>query len=128
MSMLVSMCMHMLITVCVRARACVCVGIQVQWQCQQYATAGTAKVAPIFDAQALTFIASSWTSFDWQAADFGARPVGFDHGALTPIVTVFTARPENDGVNIYVCGPPASLGIFVDVLGQSIAVHSSGLS
>ena len=68
-----------------------------------------------FDALALTFVVSSWV-FDWEGIDFKAVPLGFDHGALVPIVIVFTARPRGDGINVYTSGPRASLEHYSSVL------------
>ena len=74
------------------------------------------KTAFAFDANALTFIVSSW-GFDWEGAIFGgAKPVCFDHGALVPIVAVLTPRPGGDGLNVYVSGPQASLEQFASHL------------
>ena len=72
------------------------------------------------------FIISSWL-FDWEGAAFGAaaeggagtataaggRPCAFDHGALVPVVAVFTKRPQGGGVNVYASGPKASLEGFM---------------
>lgn len=88
-----------------------------------------------FDRKALTFVVSSWRCA-WEDAVFAAgggggaaaavdvdgearrwaTPVAFDHGALVPIVAVFTARPRasGGGINVYASGPRASLeGVFV---------------
>ena len=73
------------------------------------------KTTHTFDANALTFIVSSW-GFDWEGADFGAKPVCFDHGALVPIVAVLIPRPRDDGMNVYASGPQASLEEFVSTL------------
>lgn len=66
------------------------------------------KTPAIFDQYALTFIVSSWM-FDWEAADFHAKPVAYDHGALVPIVCNYTARPDGDGVNVYTTGTQAAV-------------------
>ena len=65
------------------------------------------RTPPIFDEWALTFIVSSWM-FDWEAADFSARPLAYDHGALVPIVCNFTPRPNGDGVLVYATGTHAA--------------------
>ena len=72
-----------------------------------YRTGG--KVRTLFDAHALTFIVSSWR-FNWEAAAFAdAPPVAYDHGALVPIVAVFTNQPKGGGVLVYTSGPQESL-------------------
>ena len=76
------------------------------------------RATTIFDERALTFIVSSWRC-DWEAADFGARPVGFDHGAHVPIVCVFVNRPAGDGVDVYTSGPPESTEIFARSLTEA---------
>ena len=84
------------------------------WLQQVQARGCTARQA--FDAQALTFIVSSW-DFSWEGACFGAgagsppaAPIAFDHGAIVPIVAVFTRRPKaSDGLNVYASGPRESL-------------------
>ena len=85
-----------------------------------------------FDANALKFVVSSW-NFDWEAAAFhsgggggggggGGVPVAFDHGALVPIVAVFTRRPKGDGLNVYASGPRETLeGVFVRALDAARA-------
>ena len=85
----------------------------VQWQDGHWKAGRRVMVA--FDALALTFVVSSWV-FDWEGIDFKAAPVCFDHGALVPIVVVFTARPGGDGINVYASGPRASLEHFSSVL------------
>ncbi len=57
-----------------------------------------------FDKHALTFIVSSWR-FDWEGADFDAKPAAFEHGAHVPVVAVFTPRPKGDGINLWTSGP-----------------------
>jgi len=69
----------------------------------------------VFDPNALTFVLSSWV-FDWEGADFDAKPVCYDHGALTPVVAVFTPRPLGDGLNVYASGPQEALDHFVSLL------------
>jgi hypothetical protein len=71
--------------------------------------------AQTFDAQALTCIVSSWR-FDWEAANFHATPVGLDHGAHVPIVSVITPRPGGDGLNVYASGTQESLEQFARLL------------
>jgi len=98
------------------------------------------KAVPRFDEHAMTFIVSSWL-FDWEGAVFSSpsiaeagepkeegekkeeqqpgepgRPLCFDHGALLPIVGVFTPRPGGDGVNVWTSGPRASLEDFAEEL------------
>ena len=80
-------------------------------------TAGR-HVAGVFDDKALTFVMSSWL-FDWEGADFDARPICFDHGALTPIAVVFTPRPGGDGVNVYASGSTAGMKHFSDLMMQA---------
>ena len=65
-----------------------------------------------FDRNALTFIISSWM-FDWEEADFRAKPICFEHGALVPVVSVFTPRPNGDGINVWLSGPQEALEYFV---------------
>ena len=79
---------------------------------------GGARTAMRFDAQALTFVVSSW-GFDWEGATFGAPsapPVAYDHGALVPLVAVFVPRPRGDGLSVYASGPQASLEQFARLL------------
>ena len=71
-----------------------------------------------FDDKGLTFVMSSWL-FDWEGADFGARPICFDHGALTPIAVVFTPRPGGDGVNVYSSGSAAGMEHFSRLMAQA---------
>jgi hypothetical protein len=72
-----------------------------------------ARARPVFDRHALTFIISSW-QFPWEDCHFGegARPVAYDHGALTPIVAVITSMPKAEGVLVYTSGPKESLEAF----------------
>ena len=69
----------------------------------------------VFDARALTFIVSSW-GFDWEAAHFGASPVCYDHGALTPVVAVLVPRPKGDGLNVYSSGSQAAVEHFAPLM------------
>ena len=79
------------------------------------------RTIQMFDANALTFILSSWM-FDWEGADFNARPVGYDHAAHTPIVAVFVPRKGvgegklSGGVNVYTCGTEAAVKRFSELL------------
>ena len=50
------------------------------------------------------------------AADFGAAPVAFDHGALLPLISVFTPRAGKDGVNVTHCGTQEAVDQFVKLL------------
>ena len=74
-----------------------------------------ASVKFTFDAEGLTFILSSWL-FDWEGVDFSAVPVGFDHGAHVPIVSVFTPRAGGDGIHIYHTGTPEAVRLFANFL------------
>lgn len=86
---------------------------RVQWYKAEHAKGH--KTPQPFDPYALTLVVSSWC-FDWEAVDFGAAPVCFDHGALTPIVVNFVPRPRGDGLNVYMSGPPHSTEQFAGLL------------
>ena len=73
------------------------------------------KPVGLMDANALTFIISSW-GFDWEAADFGAMPTHYDHGALVPIVAVTAPRPRGDGLTVWASGSQASMEQFAELL------------
>ena len=74
-----------------------------------------ATTPPRFDANALTFVVSSWI-FDWEGVDMGnGAPIAFDHGALVPIVAELVPRPGGDGVSVYGSGPQWSLEWFAAV-------------
>jgi len=89
----------------------------VKWQDGHWRAGRRVTIA--FDARALTFVVSSWV-FDWEGIDFKATPVAFDHGALVPIVVVFTVRPAGDGLNVYSSGPRASLEQYSSILTASL--------
>ena len=61
------------------------------------------RVKAVFDAQALTFIVSSWR-FPWERVNFGTPPRCFDHGAHVPIVAVLAPRRFGDGLTVYHSG------------------------
>ncbi len=61
------------------------------------------RVKADFDAQALTFIVSSWR-FPWEEVNFGSAPRCFDHGAHVPIVAVLAPRRFGDGLTVYHSG------------------------
>jgi len=92
------------------------VGARARWL-QKMQDAGSSTTIG-FDALGLTFILSSWR-FDWEAANFNAVPVCFDHAAHVPIVSVITPRPHDDGLNVYVSGPQHALGVFSERLIQA---------
>ena len=79
------------------------------------------KTVQMFDANALTFIVSSWLC-DWEGASFDGSPLCFDHGALTPVVVNFVLRAHGDGINVYASGPNAALGHFIRLLKEPQAV------
>mmetsp|Transcript_42213 Transcript_42213/g.111828 ORF Transcript_42213/g.111828 Transcript_42213/m.111828 type:complete len:253 (-) Transcript_42213:312-1070(-) len=89
---------------------------RVQWYREEAAKGN--RTPQQYDKWALTFILSSWV-FDWEAVDFGAKPVAFDHGAIVPIVANFVPRPGGDGLNVYASGPQASTEQFARLLGGS---------
>ena len=72
------------------------------WLRQEHSSGRKTRLA--FDANALTFVLSSW-NFEWESAVFsGAKPVAFDHGAHMPIVVVTVPRAGGDGCNVYCSG------------------------
>ena len=93
-----------------------------QWQHRQQDVGCTTTFT--FDPHALTFIISSWR-FDWEGVDFGAKPLAFEHGALTPVVTVFTPRPQDDGLNVWHSGTPEALDQFAYLLTRPASSPSS---
>eukprot|EP00854_Cymbomonas_tetramitiformis_P018593 gene18593-22200_t len=76
------------------------------------------KTTLAFDPDALTFIISSWR-FDWEGADFNAKPLCFHHGAHTPVVAVILPRALGDGLNLYASGPRESLDQFAHMVTQN---------
>ena len=89
-----------------------------RWLVKLQAAGGKARM--VFDANALTFIVSSWSfPTGWEAADFGAVPCGWDHGALTPIATVVAPRPGGDGVHVYNSGPEADVAKFAALMAAA---------
>ena len=73
------------------------------------------KTPQQFDANALTFIVSSW-DFDWEGADFGAAPIAFDHGCHVPVVGVIVPRSRGDGVLVTASGPRESVEQFARLI------------
>jgi len=90
-----------------------------RWLRRAQRRAPSSKPTLQFDANALTFILSSW-GFDWQGAEFGegVKAARFDHTAHVPIVSVIVPRPGGDGVTVYASGPQASLEEFARLLVQ----------
>ncbi|GMI48648.1 hypothetical protein TrCOL_g10517 [Triparma columacea] len=69
---------------------------------------------------AFAFLNSSWRC-GWEDAVFdGAKPTLFDQGCHVPIVSVFTNRPEKDGVNVYFTGTEAACKHFNELLSASL--------
>ena len=68
-----------------------------------------------FDAQALTFVVSSW-NFDWEGVDFNAPAVCYDHAAHVPVVAVMVPRPKGDGLNVYASGTQAAMEQFASLM------------
>ena len=80
-----------------------------QWLCERQLEG--CRTVQQFDAQALTFIISSW-NFDWEGVDFNVPPVCFDHAANVPIVAVLVPRAKGDGLNVYASGTQAAMEQF----------------
>ena len=91
-----------------------------RWLNQLHAAGDKARMR--FDANALTFIVSSW-QFEWERAHFGTPPVAFDHGALTPIVATFIPRARGGGVDVYASGPREACDHFVRLLSHLSLAH-----
>lgn len=71
-----------------------------------------------FDADALSFIVSSW-GFPWWEANFGGStgvPVAFDHGAHVPIVSVIIPRKPGEGAVVYHSGTRSAVEAFAAAL------------
>ncbi|GMH62370.1 hypothetical protein TrRE_jg12110, partial [Triparma retinervis] len=69
---------------------------------------------------AFTFLNSSWRC-GWEDAIFdGVKPTLFDQGCHVPIVSVFTNRPDKDGVNVYFTGTEDACKHFNELLAASL--------
>ena len=89
-----------------------------KWQNENQKLGSTCN--PKFDANALTFVVTSWLfkNARWEDVDFGAKPVCYDHGGHLPGVCVLTSRPEDDGVNVWTSGTQEYVDRFMQTLGH----------
>ena len=95
---------------------------RVLWMREQQKMGG--KAVTKFDSNALTFIVSSWcfSNLDWSDANFGEKPLCFDHACFVPFVSVITRSPGGDGVNIWTSGTKEAVATFADSMLSSDAM------